>query len=194
MSITKSCWKISIVFGFALTGANFHVAVADTVVPRTIEYGYEVTTDANSKACRIILLLSDSSFPESVKFQFWIGRQRLQGRALDTAGFTIDVIDLKFANGQPIGSQAVDLSSANFVSPTFSSAGRFHMTTLGDGGLSAATSDLQSANAFFNALVVGTYEVSFARKGLSTIRTHKVNKAPSPDIVQQFTECLRTLS
>lgn len=166
-------------------------ARAETLVPRNIQYEFEVKEDAYAKSCNVLLLLLNIPSPEAVNFHFIVSQRKSDG--LTFVGFSLDVGDLKFVNGLPAGTNKAVLSSAAFISPTFSSVGRLNGGPIADGGVLESTADPQVYTYYLTAFLGGDFQIQFERKGIPATRTYTVEEKPPTNVISQFSDCVSSL-
>lgn len=164
---------------------------AETLVAGSIEYEAEVKEDAIAKSCNIALVLLSLPSPEAVNFHFIVAQQKSDG--LTFVGFSIDVGDLKFENGLVAGTEKASLSSAAFISPSFSSVGRLNGGPVPDGGVLESTADPNVYTSYLLAFLSGKFQISFRRDGFPGLRSYDVQQKPPPKVVSQFEDCVSSL-
>ena len=113
--------------------------LAETLIPKHVQYDVEVKQDALAKSCNLMLMIINNPAPEVVN-------TRLIAVAVkDTLSFyalSIDVGDTIFVNGLPSKILKAPLKTASFDSTSFSSAGRLNGGATEDGGIMLRTCSL----------------------------------------------------
>jgi hypothetical protein len=155
-----------------------------------LEYRFESEESAISKSCRVSLALINLSAPEGVNFKLLAVRGKVQ--KVTFIGFSLDVGDMVFVNGLPMGMQKATLSSAVYESSSFTSAGRLNGGPIDDGGIMVTTGDMGTADAFLGSFWDGSFTLSFVRTGTTTTRSYQVTTAPPSDVRKRFFECIST--
>jgi len=164
---------------------------AETLVPRTMQYEFEVKEDGVGKTCNLVLILMNIPSPETVNFHFIVAQQK--STAVTFVGFTLDVGDLSFSNGLPAGEEKAVLSSGAFISSTFSSVGRLNGGPINDGGIFETTADAQVYAPYLMAFLSGGFQIQFERRGVPGSRVYEVDQKPPLDVVAQFQTCVSSL-
>jgi hypothetical protein len=175
----------------SLGGLFFALAYAETILPGDAKYEVEVKEDQAAKSCNLMLLLLNIPSPETVNFRLITAQQKSDGRTF--VGFSVDVGDLRFANGVPAGSNKAVLSSAAFISPSFSSVGRFNGGPTADGGVLEMTTDPVVYSQYTMAFLSGGFQIHFERKGVPGTRTYDVKQQAPANVVAQFAACVSSL-
>jgi hypothetical protein len=156
-------------------------AYAEMVTPANVKYEAEIKEDRAAKSCNLMLLLLNIPSPESVNFRLLTAQQKSDGRTF--VGFSLDVGDLKFTNGMPAGSTKAVLSSAAFISPSFSSVGRLNGGPIADGGVVELTDNPLTSSEYTIAFLSGGFQIHFERKGVPGSRTYDVREKAPPNVI-----------
>jgi hypothetical protein len=175
-----------------------HAETAIQLAPEEIEYTAETTADASGMVCKISLAVFSPNRPETLNFNALVyvaATPTPQGLWGSTGyGYTLDVGEIAYQNGLPSGVTKKRISDSVFTSPSFSSSGRMFPTAMPDGGLAAYTKDGATGKALIDAVLLGSFAISFHEAGIEGYRTYSVRKAMSSNEAQKFVACLKTLS
>jgi hypothetical protein len=163
-------------------------ASAQSVVPETAAYEFEVRDNLNSRGCHLLLSITHRPAGEAVKVSFLVTRNKTNGFLLNPAfaGFSVSAGDVSLE-------QRARISAAAFNAPGFASGDRFGSSTASDTGFAAGTIDGPTARVFLAALFRGGYEIAFTREAPAARRSYRIAEAPSAQQSAQFDACLVSL-
>lgn len=174
----------------ALVPLLIHAALADTLKPVSAKYEFEIKDSQIVRSCHLLLILLNPPRPEVVKFTILFDFKKETHKAV--FGFIADVGDEMFKDGRFSGIRKAYLSSSQFTSKNFNSVGRMYPLNMGDGGVGAATSDIQDAFAYLTAVEHGNFAITFVRQGSPSSRTYLINQPPPPETMNKFLDCVST--
>jgi hypothetical protein len=98
-------------------------------------------------SCAITLMIVNvPTSPEFLNFRALVAKG-IEPETRVLTGFSLDVANFKFSQGQPSGADVTQLAKAAFVSKSFNSAGRLFDTDYKDGGIGATTTDESNGEA-----------------------------------------------
>jgi hypothetical protein len=171
-------------------------AGAETLTPKSVEYTVEIKHEKSAASCTIMVtILNYPISPEALNFRAGVWQGKVKENQFETlTGFTLDVGNLQFKNGLIVGTQKTPIAGAAFGSKTFNSLGRLYEMDMEDGGRGAMTVDTGTALDFLRAVWGGDFDIAFKAKSLPLERSYHILAGPPPSIVQQFKDCLDTLS
>jgi hypothetical protein len=168
----------------AISAWPLEPVVAEALIPSNVAFEFELQRDSAGSSCRLMVTFMSLPRPESGLLELVAG----DGGAF---GFSLAVIDLKFANKLPAGADPVLLESANVVGPSFSTLGRLNGSATARGGYLALASTEEDLAALLQTFVRGDYVVEFRRAGSSATRSYRIAQQPPPDVVQKWAACAK---
>jgi hypothetical protein len=159
---------------------------AEEITPLGTEWSFERKAGSGAQTCNLILtMVNIPASPESVNVHFIVGAM---GNA-SVYGFTLDVGDMFFKNGQPERIDKVPIQSAQFLSQAFNSPGRMFAADAGDGGIMISTRDPNTAAEFLKVVLGGDFKIAFKRDGGTVSRLYAVHQRASPADLSQYAAC-----
>jgi hypothetical protein len=186
--------RIGIIVPIVWATASLPTAArSDTLVGKSVDYNVEVKRDRTAASCALLISIDNlPASPEVANFRALV-TVGIDPHTAVFVGFSLDVGNYRFSQGQPTGIDVTKLAKAVFVSKDFNSAGRLFATDFKDGGRGALTRDETNGDAFLTALWSGDFDISFVAQDGSEERTYHLADSPPPSIIKQFGDCVATM-
>jgi hypothetical protein len=173
-------------------GAMLLVSVAQTradeikAKPATVQFGAEDKQEEQGRTCSLLTTIVDPSRPEVVNLRLF---HVLSPTAL-YFGFSIDVGEMRYRNGKPVGRENVTLASGDVTTDSFDSDGRMYGAPVRGGGVIKSTTDAETARTLWLGVLSGSFALRMRRATSGAQpRTYLVSTPPSREALGRYLAC-----
>jgi hypothetical protein len=172
---------LAIVFTVEQTEADEFKVKSDTV-----QFDFEAKADVQGRTCNLMTMIVDPSRPEVVNFRVI---HTLSPIAL-FFGYRLDVGDMRYQNGLPIGLDHVVLARGDVSTGSFSSEGSMYGGPAPDGGILKSTLDEQTAGKLWRGILSGDFAIHLLRAtpGAQS-RTYAIATPPPREALGKYLAC-----
>lgn len=163
-------------------------AVAEPVVPTTIDYTFEHDDNSGQLVCGIVMTLANAPTPELVNFRLLAVKDKIADEV--SLGFKLKVGDMLMRNGQPAGITVMKLKSAELTADGFNSRERLVGGPSDDGGIEMNTGVIVDVQTLYHVFVNQSFVLHFTPQAPIGMREYRITPAVPEDVQVSFQNCI----